>query len=247
MGGQPVAFDDINEGLEPLRRFTDLIFENDAERRWNPKVRELLAMTLLLRHDEFMDVLQAHPFAKLVEPCPPLFGFSQDSQVSQDRYTCSSVENNIFVNRINQMLEKVCDADSCFHRWAQDSKKAFVSRNGPGGLPIQLWHKHGVEPEGGILMDTGTLIDHFKLLASTVQSLHVEQLRQRHILNDLQQGFNVESKITSSFIVDRMFNMEKSLKRLEENLVPTAPAPPSPLQKRALMFSVTMRDVRFHP
>jgi hypothetical protein len=63
-------------------------------------------------------------------------------------------------------------------------------------------------------MDTRTLVDHFNLLASIVQSNHMELQRQRHILNDLQQAFNVESKITSAFIVERLFNMERSLRRL---------------------------------
>lgn len=232
-GGQPPTFEDIYEDLDSLWKFTDIIFEDDTERRWHPKVRELLVMTLLLRYDQFLDILQAHPFAKLVESHP-------DADDPEDRYSCSAVENNIFVNRVNQMLEKARDGDLMFPRWRTDAKKAFVHRNGPGGLPIQIWSSYGVEPTGGILMDTRTLIDHFNLLASIAQSNHMELQRQRHILNDLQQAFNVESKITSCFIVERLFNMERSLKRLEENLLPEAPKPKSPL-KRALMFSVSSK------
>jgi len=190
-------------------------------------------MTLLLRYDQFVDILQAHPFARLVESHP-------DADDPEDRYSCSAVESNIFVNRVNQKLERVRDGNLLFPRWRADAQKAFVHRNGPGGLPIQMWNSHGVAPTGGTLMDTRTLIDHFNLLASIAQSNHMELQRQKHILNDLQQAFTVESKITSAFIVERLFKMETSLKRLEENLLPEAPKPEHPL-KRTLMFSVSSK------
>ena len=69
----------------------------------------------------------------------------------------------------------------------------------------------------------------------------MELQRQRHLLNDLQQAFNVESKITSAFIVERLFNMERSLRRLEENLLPESPKPQAPPPKSVLMFSVSSR------
>jgi hypothetical protein len=50
-----------------LRKFTNAIFENDTEGHWHPKVRELLVMTLLLRYDQFINILNSHPFTKLVE------------------------------------------------------------------------------------------------------------------------------------------------------------------------------------
>jgi len=60
-----------------------VIFEDDTEERWSPKVRELLIMTLLLRYDEFCDILEKNPFAKLVEAD----GFDG----SNHRFTCSTV------------------------------------------------------------------------------------------------------------------------------------------------------------
>jgi len=66
----------------------------------------------------------------------------------------------------------------------------------------------------------------------------MELQRHRDILNNLQQAFNVESKITSSFTVERLFKMEMSLKRLEDDLLPEAPKPEHPL-KRMQMFSVS--------
>jgi hypothetical protein len=248
MGGQPVTFDDIQTDHESLVKFTDVIFEDDVEGRWKPKVKELLVMTLLLRYDQFVDVLQAHPFTKLVEERHPdtkemIMERASDDDRSPNPYTCSSVLNSLFINRINQYLEIAGVSNDTFSSWVQEAGKAFVARNGPGGLPLQIWRRYGIEPEGGILMDTRTLIDHFNLQASIIQAIHMEQQRQRHILNDLQQAFNVESRITSSFIVERLFNMEKSLRRLEENLLPEAQPQAPPSSQNVLMFSVSSKSL----
>ena len=103
MGGQPVTFDDITKELESLRKFTSIIFEDNIEGRWHPKVRELLVVTLLLRYDQFINIMQSHPLTKLVETHP-------NADVDE-RYNCLSAKDNIFVNRINQALERVCDDD----------------------------------------------------------------------------------------------------------------------------------------
>jgi hypothetical protein len=251
MGGQPVTFDDITEDVDVLRKFTNAIFENDTEGRWHPKVRELLVMTLLLRYDQFIDILHSHPFTKLVETHP-------DAD-ADERYSCSSVEDNIFVNRIDQLLERVCDdnqndellmdlnpsiryvSNRMFTRWRTEAREAFVSRN-QGGLPISVWHSYGVNPAtSGVLMDTRTVIDHFNLLASVVQANHMELQRLKYSMNDLRQAFSVESKITSTHVVERLFNMERSLRRLEENLLPEAPKPETSPSKGVLFFSVSSK------
>ena len=66
-GGQLPTFDDIETDADVLKKFTNVPFEEDTDRRWNPKARELLVMALLLRHDQFCDVLESHPFATVVE------------------------------------------------------------------------------------------------------------------------------------------------------------------------------------
>jgi hypothetical protein len=230
IGGQPPTFDDIDTDVESLKKFTDVLFEDDTTKRWAPKVRELLVMTLLLRYDQFVDVLQSHPFTRLVEEHHP------DAEV--DQYTCSAVRDNLFISRINQAIQKAIDLDEFdlqfqnpLHNWCKEARKAFISRNAPG-LPIETFRLYGIDPNGrGILMDTRNLIDHFNALASVAQANHMELQHHRHLLNDIRSAINVESKITSSFIVERMFNIEKSLRRLEENLIGEAPKPPTPLQR----------------
>lgn len=58
-GSQPPTFGDMKEDVEGLKRFTSVLFEDDAAERWNPKVRELLVMSLLLRFDQFALVTQS--------------------------------------------------------------------------------------------------------------------------------------------------------------------------------------------
>lgn len=48
VGGQPPTFDDIEGNRKELQQFTNLLFEDDTVNHWDPKVRELSVMTLLL-------------------------------------------------------------------------------------------------------------------------------------------------------------------------------------------------------
>ena len=140
MGGQPITFEDITEGVETLRKFTDILFEDDLEGRWSPMVRELLVMTLLLRYDQYIEIVQSHPFARLVE--------SRPNVETGHRYSCSTVEDNLFVIKIDRALELACgedieddlrdiysvrdEAQSTFRRWKSEVRKAFFTRNGAG-------------------------------------------------------------------------------------------------------------------
>lgn len=63
VSGQPPSFDDIEGNRQELLQFTDTLCEDDTSKRWNPKVRELLVMTLLLRCDQFCEVSRSHPEA----------------------------------------------------------------------------------------------------------------------------------------------------------------------------------------
>ena len=57
IGGQPPTFDDIESDPDTLGKFTNMLFEDDANGHWSPKARELLVMALLLRHDQFVEIL----------------------------------------------------------------------------------------------------------------------------------------------------------------------------------------------
>jgi len=78
-------------------------------------------------------------------------------------------------------------------------------------------------------MDPRCFTDHFDTLATLVEANHMERQRHQHMLNDLQSALTKESKITSSFIAGKMFNMERMLQRLESNLVGEAPKPTAPV------------------
>ncbi|CAB9508013.1 expressed unknown protein [Seminavis robusta] len=62
-GSEPVAVGPVVGERDKLQRFTDSLFEDDQDGLWDQKVRELLVSTLLLRYDQFLDVLRDHPKA----------------------------------------------------------------------------------------------------------------------------------------------------------------------------------------
>lgn len=68
VGGQPPSLKDVlpQSNMEGLKRFIDVLFADDVEGRWSQKVRELLVMSLLLRHNEHCQVLCLHPEASKV-------------------------------------------------------------------------------------------------------------------------------------------------------------------------------------
>jgi len=236
IGGQPPTFDDIESDIDLLKKFTKVLFEDDTQNRWKPKVRELLAMTLLLRYDQFCDILEQHPFAKLVE-----VNEHPDSS-SDNRFIASTVRDNPFVCRINQALEKLQVDDYMFSSWVAEAKQAFLNRNGPA-LPIPTFPMYGGTGES-FQMDVRCFTDHFNSLASVAQANHMKLQQLQHTLNDVRQAFNTESRITSTFIVEKIINIEKSVRRLEERLpAPTQePTKPPPL-KGVIKFSVSSQSL----
>jgi len=130
--------------------------------------------------------------------------------------------------------------DSLFPSWIEETRQAFLSRNAPG-IPIENFSLYGGSASYGkkILVDPRCFTDHFNALASVAQANHMELQHQRHTLNDIRNAFNVESKITSSFIVERLFNIEKSVRRLEDRLIGEAPAPVPPPALNVIRFSIS--------
>ena len=210
-------------------------------------------MTLSLRCDEFVEILQAHPFAQLVETAPGDFGNCED------RYSCSSVEDNLFVIKVDRALELACgddieeelrdlhsvrdEARTMLRRWTSQERKAFFSRNG-AGVGRYAMALYDADPKTKYLIDSRLLGDKLECLISTVQSMHMEQQNQRHILNDLLQGFNVESRITSSSIVDKLFKMEQVQRRMERHLLPEVPVRAmTSLPVKIIPFSIESKDL----
>jgi len=244
VGGQPPTFDDIETDVDTLKEFTSVLFEDDIKGNWNPKVRELLVMTLLLRYKEFSEVLESHPFAtKVVEENPNQVPSSQQSNESFEP-TCSTVSNNPFICRIVQATERV-SAEKSFLIWVKEARQAFLQRNMPA-IPIKNFSLYSGSPFDGkeMLMDPRCFVDHFNIMATTVQSLHMKVLRQGHVINSIQHG-QVADKNTLKFMVEEMYNTGQIVRRLETNLIGavTTPAPVTPQKKRPLRFSTSSKTL----
>ena len=87
IGGQPPSYDDIDTDVDLLRKLEHAIFEDDEKCRWTPKVRELLVMTLLLRYDQFIDILMTHRGAEVVD------GLDDNGLPTK---VCRVVDDNLF-------------------------------------------------------------------------------------------------------------------------------------------------------
>lgn len=61
MGGICPTMGDIEEHCDKLQAFIDTSFEDDTAERWNPQVRELLVMVLLLRWKDFVKIVSSQP------------------------------------------------------------------------------------------------------------------------------------------------------------------------------------------
>jgi hypothetical protein len=126
-----------------------VLFEDDTGKRWNPKVREILVMALLLRYEQFHDVLRTHLEATVVN-C----NSNDDTQDNRDRtFTCSSVRDHLFFCRIDQALEKAGVCRGMLGNWILKARKAFLSRNIPG-IPIDKLSLYGGENGNGIYLWT---------------------------------------------------------------------------------------------
>ncbi|KAL7560640.1 hypothetical protein ACA910_001324 [Epithemia clementina (nom. ined.)] len=217
VGGQPPTFDDIEESMEPLLRFTAALFEDDTTKCWDPNVRELLVMALLLRYKQFLDVLRdpSHPEYLIPDafhsyhPADKAF----DLQKSQD---FNSIQIHLFVCRIEQTLEKVGVDKVVFMQWCKDARKAFLSRNIPGIL-IEKFPSYGGTGTY-ILMDPRCFAYHFNLLASVAQSNHVMIQELRHRLNDMTKILCHEMN-KRSFYEHNLRGMANFIRWIEERLL----------------------------
>ena len=210
-GGQPPTFDDIggyhgssssfsppssqdsnnvvatvlaNASHDKLRKFVNVLFEDDAEQRWHPKVGELLVITLLLRCDQFCVVLRRHPQAHIPDSFksynPSCSRF--DANHSQD---CTAIQDHLFVCRVKWALEKA-GVDECMFNdsgWCKCARSAFIECNLIAIPCLSLCDGNNK----WIMMDPRCFIDHFNAISSLAQSTHhvIQQLRRQ--LNDMTE------------------------------------------------------------
>lgn len=224
MGGQSPTFSDIKTDLHRLKKFTDILFEDDIEGRWAPKVRELLVMTLLLRIDQYVEILESHPFSTPDDDRSSAFG---------QNCSCSAVRDSLFLNRVERALEKVDKhAKVSFQYWTSEAKQAFLHRNLPA-IAIEnfaLYHDDPSAFANEVCLDPRCLIDHFNVMASTLQATHMIALGTKHAMSDLLRR-SIKQEEINSLLVKKLFAMERDTKELKDHLLGGAPErvePPSP-------------------
>jgi len=237
VGGQPPTFDDIETEVDDLKRFTNVLFEDDTSDRWNPKVRELLVMALLLRYEQFCDVVRSHPEATVA--------VAVDVDADFDANT-SSLRDHLFLCRVNQALEKARVCKDMFGNWIVEARRAFLSRNIPG-IPIGKFSLYDGGKDGNpILMDPRCFVDHFNALALVTQSIHMDLQHQKHMLNDIRKSLGTERAINNDYIIGKIYNMDKSIRRLENHLMGEAKPTATTLSSSSsgvIRFSVSSKGL----
>ena len=213
-----VPQDTLSDGnRDKLRKFTNVLFEDDTGNRWRPKVRELLVMTLLLRYDQFCAVLRRHPNAyvplseasKHYNPSDPLFERSHD-------YT--TIRNHLLVCRIERALEKAGVDKGVFNDWCKCARSAFIERNLIAIPDLSLY--------GGskrrIMMDPRCFIDHLNGISALAQSNQhaVQQLRRQ--LSDMQEIVTHGLRLNQQLLKDQS-SLSTSVRRMENHLLGDRP------------------------
>jgi hypothetical protein len=230
---------------DKLQCFTNVLFEDDTHERWNPKVRELLVMALLLRYEQFLDILRdpSHPEYGYFHPeytneedlDPFRFPDRFKDHLKSDGFT--SIQDHLFIRRIERALEKAGVDKSIFNKWTSCARNAFLSRNLPG-IPIEKFSLYGGDSaKGKVLMDPRCFVDHFNALASTTQSTHILVHQLRHQLNDVT---DILRHVMSNN--NNMYMMAKSIQRIENHLMgPTLPTPKLP--SNVIKFSIASKGL----
>lgn len=263
VGGQPPTMADLDTGLSLFQSFVDAIFEDDVQGYWSKSLREMLVMTLVLRYDEFVDILQSHPFAKVLDESerslstPPFW------------HESDKVHNNLFICRINQILEKIGVDEDLWSCWRTEARMGFVSRN-MNGLPTGCVNRT-LDPDlrdflnsnprndpvtislvntphwRKILMDPRCFADHFNSLTSSNIANHLEVQKLKHVISDLRKENNDKNAMLT-MAVSKICCMERSIERLTQHFMPlgitpgapsTTPAPP----KGLLAFSIAVKGL----
>jgi hypothetical protein len=207
---------------DKLRQFTDVLFEDDTDNRWHPKVRELLVLTLLLRYDQFCVVLRRQPNAYV--PLPEAFKHCNPSDplVNRSRdYT--TIRNHLFVCRVERALEKA-GVDKCiFNDWCKCARSAFIERNLIAIPDLSLYGGSNKR----IMMDPRCFIDHLNSISALAQSNQhaVQQLRRQ--LNDMQEIMTHGLNLNQQLLMNQS-SLSTSVRRMETHLLGNRPETVSP-------------------
>lgn len=233
VGGQPPTLDDIEEDVGGLKRFTDTLFEGHVCCRWDLKVRELLVMALLLRCDQFLEVLESHPEAT---PKVTDDGFAG----SRHRFA----RDHLFVCRVKQALDGARVGEVQFDGWVFEARNAFMTRNLPG-IPIEKFSLCGGN-KNDVRMDPRCFVDHFNALASSVtqNNTHVNVQRLQHTVNDEHQNQQCGS-IAESFMLKNFHKVMKSVERIKNRVMGQVPESDAPrlTQDGVIKFSISSKGL----
>ena len=229
VGGQPPSFDDVEESITGIKRFTNVLFENDTHQRWDAKVRELLVMSLLLRFDQFLNVLETHP-----DPSPKPV---EDPSLRNRFY-----HDHLFVCRVKQALDRAHIGEVQFDGWLSEARNAFMCRNIPG-VPIEKFSLYGVG-KNTILMDPRCFVDHFNTISHVVQNMNVNMQRLQHQVSDIRRNQQCE-RITASCLFENLHKLTKAVERIERHVVGNLPEPSNnalaPNISSVIKFSVSSK------
>lgn len=173
-------------------------------------------MALLLRYEEFLDVLRdaSHPDA-WIPACTFESYDPEDDRFNLERSEdYSSIRNHLFICRVEQALEKASVDKPTFQNWCKCARDAFLSRNIPG-IPVGKFALYGGKGSD-ICMDPRCFVDHFDALASVTQSTHVIVQHLHHQLNDVVEILREDERSMRSHLLDMM----SSVRRLEQHIRP---------------------------
>lgn len=221
--GQSPTFDDIDDNRVRLKQFTDILFEEDMEERWHPKVRELLVMTLLLRYDQFLDVLETHP-----EASPKPF----TDATLRDRFS----HDHLFVCRVKKALARARVNEVQFSGWVSQTNDAFINRNYQG-IPNSKLSLYGGKP---ILVDPRCLDDRLNDLTQVIHNINWNVQKLQHTVNDIRRNQQSEG-ILENLLHNNLDKVVKSTQRLEARLIGECGESEESPQDGVIKFSVSLK------
>ena len=187
-----------------LQRFTNLLFEDDVDKRWQPKVRELLVMALFLQYEQFCVVRRSSPEAYIPAVLKSYNPYDPDHDIDRS-YEFNTIRNHLFVCHVDEALSKAGASG------AMIPAMPFC----PGTYQAYRWRNYPYTGEGKpTLMDVRCFSDHFNALSSISQATHVTVQQMHHQLNNITDILRHER-------IDKMeiSEMRGSLKKIENHFL----------------------------